>query len=362
MVRIVSLKKYADNVSTVINILSGAATVAAAVVGIYAFFGTDLAEELTRQLNTQIAALNEEKIDLLRTKGDLESQIAAAEQERTASLRDGEKLEADIKELEEGKSSQIAHLEALQEEQKALTAKNQELSNKVEAQLTALAAANSDLIKVVDENHRAVIELAVNNIEFHAAWAGIFGPYDLMDIRNEALAAGSIVEYREWQRQSDANVLPPNATYEQYEAYSRRFGALYESRPEGWEMLRLKSDKAKAAPRSDDDVVAALRRQLSDTTRKLTGMKFVEEYLLNRDAVYVRYSKSNDAKVRALIERYLQDNRKLLNEDMMVIKPMTASDEEVQIEAKKVLKTIDGVQQLLKRMPDDMRGLLSMAQ
>jgi hypothetical protein len=272
--------------------LGSLSTVAATLLGFYVYFLTDIPEDLIKKLNSEVAVLNEQAVDLRIEKRNIEFKVQELLQRleitKTEANNNISKYNREIEQLTESISS-------LQKEKSFLENERQDISN-------MLSNAQSDMRKISQEKHKAFVELASQRVSI--AISENVRP-SIWELIAEGQQTKDLELYIAW----DAEYAALNRSDQSSPEYFDKKRHIFDQFPRSWFSWAIdltdifKLDPYRGAPE--------FRVLLADTTRKQSGIDFLGSALLE-NFEYVNFSETDNNRVKKAISGVLEQNSELL--------------------------------------------------
>lgn len=350
------------------SVFGGFSAFAATILAFWAYFFTDIAEELTKQYNTEVSSLTEELIDLRRERRDLEVQASQLQNESDDLLNrlsilqqsfDDERanLRADLEILQREKSDMQAEIKNLADEGSRLSKKIQNLRDERDVSEEELLEVETSLNESKKENELLYVEysrLKLNSIRYNLFFSLTF------HYKTEAATAADLKNFALARETMSAVQAPDRNSPEDLERWSDEYGAAFSMFPASWHDWKYPDSSSEPpiefSELSTTDGIAAFRHRLAKPARERTGRQFIEAGMAHID--FNSTSPDDRDRFFSAVAAFFQRHAAIVGKPITVALPKTASNDEVVTAGEQVLINIEKLSDVIEAMPDEVAELL----
>lgn len=366
--RCVSAVPSASTLSTWANIAGGFSTLAAATVAIWAFFFSNIAEELTRQYNAEVAALNEQVVDLRRERRDLDLQVQTAKADKelafnelamlkTAYQEDQAELQASINMLKADRARLQTDVAALESLGTQLQSELSSLQDERRVREKELRKIEDALLRSRKDKDTLLVELVTRRVSGQL----IFARVKLAELRADAATARDIVAYIAWRREMDA-IAPIDGSKDEFTQLFEAVDKL-KTMPPTWRLWWRpefnRDPPLEFAEAGTKDGLVAFRHRLSKPDRSLTAGKYVRAALLD-DALAPLPPEDHSRLIKA-IDIFFAKHSSLLSQEIVVVQPKTADESQVAQSGARIFEVLTKLEILVEGMGVELGELVRIA-
>jgi hypothetical protein len=345
-----------ESVATWANIAGGLGTAAAAGLAFWAYFFTDIAAELTKQYNAQVAELNEQLIDLRQERRAVQDQATQALAEKQAAETQIKQLQATYDALS---NDAQAKLSALSGQAAKLTEELESLQLEKSQALADLGNTRAQLSKSAKDKEGLLVELVRRQVDLAAGNSIIYLTFDYEDDAQTAADLKTYIEARD-----ALAAFPRQSTFssqEEVDAYSKKLFELIQRVPGSWRNWERPSNQTKPpaefAELGTEDGVKAFRRHIAKSASASTAREYVEKTLLDAN-YYTAISASDMPRVKKALTAFVNNHAQELAGAIEVSLPETASTEQVVVAGQTAMANISKLRSIIMNAADEVAGLI----
>ncbi len=384
-----TVKKLFGYTNAFVTFLASLATFLAFCFAIYAYYYSSIPEQLVSKLNSDIAVLNEEVIDMKREKRVISSQLLKekSEFEKLIGLQQEEivQLESASSSLEKEISTLSLEKERLLQEKNNIETANtvnkkyrkEYLADSVEALFgkTFITEMQEDIkvlrihaqqandylkwLNVVSETKKHINQK--RNKEKSSNWLNqnkneiqnIKNEHEFISYRSELIPntwLNALIRGNRWFREqrdnptSDENkkalLIDDKIAFDDDVPVHPRLAMTID-------LLHAKNDDTAL---EDDEITNAFRTAIAIAPPKVTALDYLEPHITKRKLLIEKMDSKDKQKTLATIERYLLKYDSFLKRPVVVIAKENVSDENVVETAKTALDNISHFEKIVQNM------------